>query len=38
MVHMYPSVLPALGGRGYAGRLEGGITGVSGRGYAGCWI
>jgi len=36
--HIYPSVLQALAGRGYAGRLEGGIAGVSRRGYAGSWI
>jgi hypothetical protein len=30
MVHIYPWVLQALAGRGYAGRLEGWIAGVSG--------
>ena len=38
IVHIYTSVLQALAGRGRTGRLEGGIAGVSGRGYAGCWI
>jgi hypothetical protein len=38
MVHIYPSGLQALAGRGYAGRLEGVILGVSGRVYAGSWI
>jgi len=38
IAHIYPSVLQALAGRGRTGRLEGGIAGVSGRGYAGSWI
>jgi hypothetical protein len=29
-VHIYPSVLQALGGRGLTGRLEGGLQGYRG--------
>jgi hypothetical protein len=36
--HIYPSVLQAVPGRGYAGCLEGVILGVSGWGYARSWI
>jgi hypothetical protein len=36
--HIYPSVLQAVPGRGYAGCLEGVILGVSGWGYAESWI
>jgi hypothetical protein len=36
--HIYPSVLQAALGRGYAGCLEWEILGVSGRSYAGSWI
>jgi hypothetical protein len=38
IAHIYPSVLQALAGRGYAGYLELVIPRVSGRGYAGSWI
>jgi hypothetical protein len=36
--HFYPSVLQAVPGRGYAGRLEWVLSGVVGRPYAGSWI
>ena len=35
-MHIYPSMLQALAGQGYAERLEGEHSEVSGRGYAGC--
>ena len=38
IAHIYPSVLQAQGGRGYARCLEWVILGVSGWGYAGSWI
>jgi len=38
IAHIYPSVLQALAGRGYAGCLERVILGVPGWGYAGSWI
>jgi hypothetical protein len=38
IAQIYPSVLQAALGRGYAGCLEWVILGVSGRGYAGSWI
>jgi hypothetical protein len=38
ILHIYPSVLQALGERGYAGCLEWVILGVVGWGYAGSWI
>jgi hypothetical protein len=38
IAHIYPSVLQALGERGYAGCLEWVILGVSNRGYAGSCI
>src|SRR5829696_4785125 len=38
IVHIYPSVLQAPPGRGYAGCLGWVILGVLGRDYAGSWI
>ena len=38
IAHIYPSVLQALAGQGYAGYLERVILGVSGLGYTGSWI
>jgi hypothetical protein len=38
IVYIYPSMLQAVSGRGYAGCLERVFSGVAGRGYAGSWI
>jgi hypothetical protein len=38
IAHIYPSVLQALAGRGYAGCLQRVFSEVAGRGYAGSWI
>jgi hypothetical protein len=38
IAHIYPSVLQAVSGRGYARCLERLFSGVAERGYAGSWI
>jgi hypothetical protein len=38
IAHIYPTVLQAASGQGYAGRLERLFSGVPGWGYAGSWI